>query len=35
MNSYLIERNYDLKVSNVQLLDKHFGTDFYVVDADT
>ncbi len=35
MNSYLIERNYDLKVSNVQLLDKHFGTEIYVVDADT
>lgn len=35
MNSYLIESNYDLKVSYMKLLDKHFGTEIYVVDADT
>lgn len=35
MNSYLIESNYDLKVSDMKLLDKHFGTEIYVVDADT
>lgn len=35
MNSYLIENNYDLKVSDMKLLDKHFGTEIYVVDADT
>lgn len=35
MNSYLIERNYDLKVSDMRLLDKHFGTEIYVVEADT
>lgn len=34
MNSYLIESNYDLKVSDIRLLDKHFGTEIYVVDAD-
>ncbi len=35
MNSYLIERNYDLKVSDMRLLDKHFGTEIYIVEADT
>lgn len=35
MNSYLIENNYDLKVSDISLLDKHFGTEIYVVDTDT
>ena len=35
MNSYLIESNYDLKVSDISLLDKHFGTEIYVVDTDT
>lgn len=35
MNSYLIESNYDLRVSDMRLLDKHFGTEIYVVDTDT
>ena len=35
MNSYLIESNYDLKVSDISLLDKHFGTEIYVVDTGT
>lgn len=35
MNLRLIERNYDLKVSDLKLLDKHFGTEIYVVEADT
>ena len=34
MNSYLIESNYDLKVWDIKLLDRHFGTEIYVVDAD-
>lgn len=35
MNSYLIESNYNLRVSDVRLLDKHFGTEIYVVDTAT
>lgn len=35
MNSCLIESNYDLKVSDMKLLDRHFGTEIYAVDADT
>lgn len=35
MNSYLIESNYDLKVADMRLLDKHFGTEIYIVDTGT
>ena len=35
MNSYLIECNYNLNVSDMRLLDKHFGTEIYIVEADT
>lgn len=33
MNSQLIESNYALKVSDIRLLDKHFGTEIYIVDV--
>ena len=35
MDSYLIESHYNLKVSDMRLLDKHFGTEIYAVDTDT
>ena len=35
MDASLIERNYDLKMSDMRLLDKHFGTEIYVIDTDT
>ena len=31
MNQYLIESNYELDVTNIALLDSHFGTDIYLV----
>lgn len=33
MNSHLIESHYDLKVSDMRLLEEHFGTEIYLVDA--
>lgn len=35
MNAQLIESNYDMKVSNMRLLDEHFGTEIYLINADT
>lgn len=35
MNVQLIESNYDLKVSNMRLLDEHFGTEIYLIGTDT
>lgn len=35
MYTQLIEDNYNLKVSNMRLLDEHFGTEIYVIDVDT
>lgn len=34
MNSYLIESHYDLKLSDMRLLDEHFGTEIYAVDTE-
>ncbi len=34
MNQYIIENNFNLKVSDIQLLDKHFGTEFYLINTD-
>ncbi|MGI5958352.1 MAG: phosphotransferase [Massiliimalia sp.] len=34
MNSQLIESNYDINVSNITLLDEHFGTKIYLINAD-
>lgn len=33
MNAQLIENYYALKVSDIRLLDKHFGTEIYIIDA--
>lgn len=35
MNSQFIEQNYNLKVSDMQLLDEHFGTEIYLISTDT
>lgn len=35
MNSHLIESHYDIKVSDMRLLEEHFGTEIYLVDAGT
>lgn len=34
MNKHIIENNYNLKVSDIQLLDKHFGTELYLISTD-
>ena len=34
MDSQLIESNYELKVSDIKLLDEHFGTEIYVIDTE-
>ena len=34
MNKNIIENNFNLKVSNIQLLDKHFGTELYLISTD-
>ncbi len=34
MNQYIIENNFNLKVSDIQLLDKHFGTELYLINTD-
>lgn len=34
MNKYVIENNFNLKVSDIQLLDKHFGTELYLINTD-
>ncbi len=33
MDSHLIESNYDLKVSDMRLLEEHFGTEIYLIEA--
>lgn len=35
MNKYIIESNFNLKVSDIKLLDKHFGTEIYLINTDT
>ena len=35
MNQYLIESNYQLNVSDIMLLSKHFGTELYIILTDT
>ncbi len=34
MNQYIIENNFNLKVYDIQLLDKHFGTELYFISTD-
>jgi len=34
VNKHIIENNYNLKVSDIQLLDKHFGTELYLISTD-
>ena len=31
MNQHLIESNYQLKVLEIMLLSKHFGTEIYII----
>ncbi len=35
MNQYIIENNFNLKVSEIKLLDKHFGTELYLINTTT
>lgn len=35
MDVQLLEGNYDLKVSDIRLLEEHFGTEIYLIDAGT
>ena len=35
MNQHLIEENYNLSVSDTVLLDKHFGTEIYLINTDS
>ena len=34
MNQHIIENNFNLKVSEIELLDKHFGTELYLISTD-
>ena len=34
MNKHIIENNFNLKVSDIKLLDKHFGTEIYLISTD-
>ena len=34
MNKNIIENNFNLKVSDIKLLDKHFGTELYLINTD-
>lgn len=34
MNQHIIENNFNLKVSDIELLDKHFGTELYLINTD-
>lgn len=34
MNKNIIENNFNLKVSDIKLLDKHFGTELYLISTD-
>lgn len=34
MNKNIIENNFNLKVSDIELLDKHFGTELYLTSTD-
>ena len=35
MNQYIIENSFDLEVSEIELLDKHFGTELYLINTKT
>ena len=35
MNKNIIENNFNLKVLDINLLDKHFGTELYLINTDT
>lgn len=34
MNIKLIEYNYDMRFTGIQLLDSHFGTEIYLITTD-
>ena len=34
MNQHIIENNFNLKVFDIELLDKHFGTEIYLISTD-
>ena len=34
MTETIIEKNYDLKVNNIKLIDSHFGTNIYRIETD-
>ena len=34
MNKHIIENNFNLKVADIKLLDKHFGTELYLINTD-
>ena len=34
MNKNIIENNFNLRVCDIQLLDKHFGTELYLINTD-
>ena len=34
MNKNIIENNFNLKVSDIKLIDKHFGTELYLINTD-
>lgn len=34
MNKHIIESNFNLEVSDIELLDKHFGTELYLINTD-
>ena len=34
MDKNIIENNFNLKVSDIELLDKHFGTEIYLISTD-
>ncbi|MBE6717017.1 MAG: hypothetical protein E7573_08860 [Ruminococcaceae bacterium] len=34
MNKHIIENNFNLKMSDIKLLDKHFGTEIYLISTD-
>lgn len=35
MNKHIIENKFNLKVADIELLDKHFGTELYLMNTDT
>ncbi len=34
MNKHIIENNFNLKVTDIELLNKHFGTELYLINTD-